>query len=462
MKVIRAGNFYEFVKCPRKVYLKFFGDPSKKIPLSEFIKQKMKEGREYEAKIAARLKFSKPEEDISYEEAFKQTVEFMKKGVEMIYQGILLHDNLIGIPDLLEKKKGKSKLGDYFYQPIDIKTGLSAKDEYTMQVSFYCYLLEKIQGVFPPKFKLLYGDGKMQELETAGYFDKFAAMFSRIKEIAQGKKEPVHIFGVCKDCSWHDFCFSVAEKTKHLSLIFNLSRVNADKLKENGIKNLIDAADMDINKLQDVKGFGQASLQKWKFQAQSLLTKKPIKIADYKFPKGLDIYFDIEDTEENNERIVYLFGMVINNKYKYFLADNPKKEKKVWEEFLEFFKDKDDFNLYVYSGHEKSMLNKLYEKYGGDEATFNKIIHSIIDLLSVVRKTTIFPVYSYSIKSIAKFLGFNWSSEQASGGQSMIWYEKWLMTKKKTYLNEILRYNKEDCEAEVVVKDAIENLGTAP
>ncbi|MBR9691338.1 TM0106 family RecB-like putative nuclease [Candidatus Woesearchaeota archaeon] len=457
MKVIRAGNFYEFVKCPRKVYLKFYGDHKKKIPFSEFMQQKMKEGREYEAKIAKRLKFAKPEEDVSYEEAFKQTVDFMKKAEPMIYQGMLIHDNLIGIPDLLEKKKGKSKLGNYYYQPIDIKLGRSAKDEYTMQVSFYCYLLEKIQGFFPPKFKLLYGDGRTEELESSAYFDKFSSMFSRIKEIAKGKKEPVHIFGQCKECQWKDFCFSIAKKTKDLSLIYNLSRLNASILKEKGIKDLDDASKMDIDKLSEIKGLGQASLEKWKQQAQSLLTKKPINIEKYYFPKTkLEIYFDVEDAEVDKEKIVYLFGMVIDGKYTYFLADNPKKEKQAWKEFLDFFKDKDDFKLYVYSGHEKSMLNKLYEKHGGDEAVFKKIISNLIDLLAVVRRTTIFPVYSYSIKDIAKFLGFKWSSDQAGGGQSMIWYDKWLMTKKESYLKEVLRYNKEDCEAEVVIRDFIE------
>jgi predicted RecB family nuclease len=38
----------------------------------------------------------------------------------------------------------------------------------------------------------------------------------------------------------------------------------------------------------------------------------------------------------------------------------------------------------------------------------------------------------------------------------MVWYDKWIMTGKKKYIDEILRYNKEDCLAEVVIKDYIE------
>jgi uncharacterized protein len=458
MKPIRATNFYEFVKCPRKVYLHFFGDPSKRIPYSEFMREKMKEGREYEAEVIKKFTFARPEEEISYEKAAEQTVEFMKKGEKLIYQGVLIDKNLIGIPDFLEKKKGKSKLGNYYYQPMDIKSGLSAKDTYTMQVCFYCYLLEKIQGFCPLKFKLWLGDGTIKELTTQDYFNKFSDMFVKIKGIAEGKEEDVHICGECKECQWKNFCFSIAEKANDLSLIFNISRNNAEKLKRMGIKNLADASKMDTEELSKVKGFGGASLERWKLQAKSLITKKPIKIEDYNFPQAEDIYFDVEDTQVNKDKVVYLFGMVIDGKYKYFLADKPSKERQAWKEFMSFFKDKDNFRLYVYSGHEKSMLKKLYEKYKGDKDTFDKIINNMIDLLSVVKKTTIFPVYSYGIKDIATFLGFSWTSEKASGGQSMIWYDKYQETGKKSYLKEILRYNKEDCEAEVVVKNFIEKV----
>ena len=204
MKTIRAGNFYEYVKCPRKVYLHFFGDPKKKLPFSEFMQEKMKQGREYEAEIASKLEFSEPAQDATYEEQFEQTKKFMKEGVDLIYQGMLLEKGLIGIPDFLEKVKGESKLGDYHYQAIDVKSGLSAKPEYIMQVCFYSYMLEKIQGVFPDKFKLYLGDGRIEELETKDYVAKFALMFENIKMIADGKEEPVHIAGACKECPWRD------------------------------------------------------------------------------------------------------------------------------------------------------------------------------------------------------------------------------------------------------------------
>ena len=39
----------------------------------------------------------------SREERFKKTIQAMKDGEDWIYQGVLIHDNLLGIPDLLKK-----------------------------------------------------------------------------------------------------------------------------------------------------------------------------------------------------------------------------------------------------------------------------------------------------------------------------------------------------------------------
>jgi hypothetical protein len=42
----------------------------------------------------------------------------MKRGVKLIYQGVLLQPTEVGIPDLLEKMPGRSKFGKYFYRPV--------------------------------------------------------------------------------------------------------------------------------------------------------------------------------------------------------------------------------------------------------------------------------------------------------------------------------------------------------
>ncbi|MBU0461239.1 MAG: ribonuclease H-like domain-containing protein, partial [Nanoarchaeota archaeon] len=67
-------------------------------------------------------------------------------------------------------------------------------------------------------------------------------------------------------------------------------------------------------------------------------------------------------------------------------------------------------------------------------------------------------LYSYSIKPIARFIGFNWTSKDAGGAQSMLWYSNWLQSKDEKLLNKIIQYNKEDCIATRKVKEWLEKL----
>ena len=122
-------------------------------------------------------------------------------------------------------------------------------------------------------------------------------------------------------------------------------------------------ANMDIDELSKVKGLGVDSLMKWKMQAKSLLDEKAIRIKEYLFPAGKGIYFDIEDTEVDGKKIVYLFGLIFKGKYYSFVASKPSEEGKIWKEFLKFFSGIDHFKIYVYSHHEKTMMKKLFAKY---------------------------------------------------------------------------------------------------
>lgn len=45
----------------------------------------------------------------SINERFRKTLEAMERGAELIYQGVLKVDNLLGIPDLLRKMPSGGK-----------------------------------------------------------------------------------------------------------------------------------------------------------------------------------------------------------------------------------------------------------------------------------------------------------------------------------------------------------------
>lgn len=460
MKNITASHFYQYSRCPASVYLDFHGDESKKRPISEFLLKKFEDGRILEDDVVKDLDFE-PFSYSNYQEGFEKTVDMMKSGVDLIRHGVLIDGDFVGIPDLLEKRPGKSSLGNYYYVPCDIKSGHSLKPEYEMQVTFYAYLLDLVQGRMPDEGEIILWDESKESFSVPECLDRFNEIMEDIKEIVAGKVVKPHICSNCGECIWGDYCLEIAIENDDLSLISGLGSKKRKDFTSRGICKSSDVATMDIEKMCEVKGLGVKSLTNFKNQAISLKEDRVIKLGTPKFPESkTEIFFDIEG--ETNLGIDYLYGLWVredsNERFECFLAERPEDEGKMWKSFLDFMSGIDDFTIYYYTSYEKTSMKKLFERHGGDEDTLNEIRENMIDLYPIVRNSVVLPLYSYSLKPIAKYLGHSWSSTKAGGAQSIYWYSVWLETGDKKILDTIIEYNKEDCIATRVLKDWLGEL----
>ena len=141
---------YFLNKCDYHLWLEWFGNPEEKVSLDENDDTKllMDYGNQHEDTIVKDIRKKSECIEPSYRErnlddGYQATRELMEKGISYIYQGVLCQDkeiaNMIkgkqsqfpnmkfipffrGIPDILEKRDGKSKLGNYHYIVGDIKS----------------------------------------------------------------------------------------------------------------------------------------------------------------------------------------------------------------------------------------------------------------------------------------------------------------------------------------------------
>ncbi len=156
-----------------------------------------------------------------------------------------------------------------------------------------------------------------------------------------------------------------------------------------------------------------------------------------------------------------MFGFWIVNRsngqgnYKYILAQNIEDEERAINEVWNFLKGLDGIPVYHYASHEISILKRLQEKYKLSEEPFEILKRNAVNLYKVITDYTDWPLTSYGLKSICKFIGFKWSSEDAGGANSIEWFSKFLQGDKKM-LEKILKYNEEDCRATNYLKDYLQ------
>lgn len=472
--IITPSHFFKLDKNPLWIWHDTFGDITKKDPLSEFTLKIMEDGNLYEKEYISTLQVVEVNE-IDPIAGAEYTLNLMKEGKPLIYQGWLEKeiDNVIyrGRPDLLEKRPGISKFGDWIYVPIDVKSSSEVKTLHKQQLAFYCMILDSIQGYFPDVTSIINRNFEKIEvildkktlLKTQEDIDEILAIF-------KGKRHPVHISSSTKETPWYKECLREAEELRDVSLIYKLRKDTAETLREHGIDTIEKLATQDIDDLPKIPGASIDTLNKAKIQARSLVEKRPIFIDAPELIQETDLklYFDIEGDPWLG--VEYLFGFWVvgdpegkyarighvtwhqddENKYfLYFLAETPELESVMWNDFLEWLCYlPDEYKVYHYAHYEKTALKKLSEKHNESDE-LHRFKERLIDLKKSVDKSVIFPLYFYSIKDIAKssFVNFKWRHAKAGGGQSIFWYEQWLETKDRQTLQDIIDYNEDDVRA---------------
>ena len=76
----------------------------------------------------------------------------------------------------------------------------------------------------------------------------------------------------------------------------------------------------------------------------------------------------------------------------------------------------------------------------------------------VVLPKTEWPTKDYSIKTLAKYLGFSWRDTHPSGAASIKWFHRWVDSGDLEIKQRILDYNEDDCRATRVLLDGIRAL----
>ncbi len=403
----------------------------------------------------------KPELMRDLDEAFLSTLELMKQG-KNIYHGVLMDEHWVGIPDLLEARpveKGmKSNFGEHYYAVYDIKSGQEMRDEYKFQLVFYSLILERLQGVLPRDAYIINANGEERSFMVDDFLDYFHLTRERIEEVLEGQKPPPFLKSGCKQSPWYSLCVEETKGCDDISLVYKLSQNDQRRFYELGIHTVKDLASADLDQLR-------FRLEDWPFdkilrfynQAQVLISNEPRILKKSESPTvETEIYFDIES--DPTEGIDYLLGMLVKKEggeleYKYFLAKDKEDEARVWREFLDFLESLDDFVIYHYSYYEREVFKRLANKYGISMALEDKFNNNTIDLHRKFVEAAILPIYFYSLKDVAKYLGFKWQAEDAGGAESVVWYNDWLKSHDQKIMDKIIAYNEDDVRATLFIKE---------
>ncbi len=446
---ITEKTFYKYIKCPNWVYFDVHKDEDK---LHEPLMEKLIEDgllREKQMEVVTDRQDLCEVTAEDPDEAFSQTLAFMAEGRQTIFRGVLVDKHWVGNPDLLEKVEGKSKLGNYYYVAADIKRSSSIKDDYKFQGCFYAELLEKVQGVKPVQGYVVNSTKEVMPFVIDEFEAEFGLTLSEIEKIVTGDKPTHFVTSGCKQSPWFKECREESEICEDLSLLNRVWRNEVSVLNDAGVKTITELSLKSVTDLERLApNLSLHRLETMRDQAIAIKDGRHMIRANVEMPEAkVDLYFDIESDPLRD--FDYLFGILAvedgQEKYDAFFAQDPSQEAEMWNEFIMYIERHIDSPIYHYGWFEKVVINRFAAKYGISEIAREALDRNMIDLLELLRPSVIFPLSFYSLKDIASYIGFKWRSDDASGANSVLWFEEWFEDKsKKDLLQKIYEYNEDD------------------
>ncbi len=495
---ITASTLYNFIQCPHKVWRDRHGPQDEKLDeANPFVELLWEKGVQHEKETLQGLGDLLDLSEGAIEERFQKTKEAMQSKVPLIYQGVLMYGNLLGIPDLIRR------LPDGSYIPMDIKSGMGMegvdedegeegkpKAHYAVQLCLYVEVLIRL-GFAREKKGIIIDIGREEveyDLEKPRgartentWWDYYEEIKEQVWALLQNtiQNKPA-ASSTCKMCNWYKSCKQWCAAQDDLTCLPGLGRSGRDTISADlGISTVNEMLTLDIAEAMERKKkdkkflfrIGEKTLTSFVEKANIMkIAKKPVLYECVDFPTvSFELFFDIED--DPTQEFVYMHGVYERSpsgeRYVPFVASevSPEAEELAWKKFWDYVHSlqQDDFSVYYYSHHEKTTYKKLQKKYprviaeAEVEAFFEQ--PNVVDLYKIVKSKTDWPLWSYSLKEIAQYLGFTWRDETPSGALSIQWYNDYLKTKDEKILERILLYNEDDCKATMVLKDALVELG---
>ncbi len=423
----------------------------------------------------------------------ERTLAAMRAGVEIVYQGVLFDgERWRGYSDFLERVETPSALGSWSYEVADTKLARRVKPYFLLQLCFYSELLATAQGREPDWMHVVLGTNARESFrvaEFASYYRTVKEQFESTVTAGLGKTypDPVEHCGVCR---WEQHCAARREADDHLSLAANLGRSQAARFAETGITTVaqLAAASDEARPVRVGQHTFKALREQAHLQVEQRTTTRPRYelllpeegrgLARLPAPSERDLYFDMEGDPFFDNGLEYLFGVTSIEAgepvfHAFWATDRPQ-EKRAFEVFMDFVAERrqrfPDLHVYHYAPYEATALKRLMGLHSTREDEVDDLLRNqvLVDLYGVVRQGLRIGEPRYSIKNVERFYMELRETEVQGGGDATVAFEEFLETGDRSLLEEIERYNDDDCRSTWLLHrwlldrraEAVETFGT--
>ena len=484
-------------------------------------------GQEYEARYLDELRAEgreiaeiRPPDTVSPTRLIRPeheaTLRAMRRGAEVIYQGVLLDERRLGYADFLERVDTPSDLGPWSYEVVDTKLARQPSAPAVLQICMYSDLLGAMQGRLPERMHLVLGGVQREAVslrvaDYAAYYRlvarEFEALLDSPGEVypVPTKPEPV---GHCDFCSWTLECRAQWRREDDLALVAGLTSRQRRALHDIDITTRGGLASPSPPLPERMEGVSPEALARVQAQA-AIQVRGDGRVISERIPperdrektlvpdRGLwalpepspgDLFLDLEGDpfygSDEVDGIDYLFGAIEPGLpdaageptfHAFWSIEDgtvsTAAERQAFEDCIDLIMDRwttyPGMHVYHYAPYETGAMKRLAGRYATRESEVDQLLRGqvFVDLYRVVRQGIRASVESYSIKRLEPLYGFKREIDLRDAGESIVEFEHWLEpgpdTDRDALLEQIKAYNRDDCVSTRYLREWLETQRAA-
>jgi predicted RecB family nuclease len=441
-KKITSEVLEAFLHCKLKAHLKEAGEQGTRTDYEALL------SRRDDLKQAAIQKILAAHGEDQVARSITLTADELKSAPLFVLDALYEDDLFCLKIDGLKRVPGASALGPFHYLPMLFRSGEKIGREERLVLELHGLLLAGMQGLAPSHGIVWHGK-ECRGTRVALRMDRAEQLLRQLRRTQDSEPPKLVLNDHCQMCEYRQRCHDQAVKEDSLSLLRGMNDQEIRKRARRGIFTLAQLAHTFRPRRKAKKDLHKPGKRQHALHAMAVRDRKVYVLGSPAIPAAsARIYLDVEGKPD--ESFVYLIGMLVVRggveERHSFWADSKEQEQAAFEHLLAEASRHEPFVMFCYGGYELAFLRRMKKQASNKEAV-DRLLGSVVNVLSVVYSHLYFPCHANGLKDIAGFLGCTWSEPDASGLQSLVWRARWEETGDETWRRKLCIYNQEDCTA---------------
>ncbi|MDA3906886.1 MAG: TM0106 family RecB-like putative nuclease [Bacteroidales bacterium] len=444
MDIMHINNeiLYGFVFCQHKAFLK---SKRQKGIISEYqtlynqLKQKQKCHFEQNlSENGIQIFTDSTFDNIVQKEGVSLDLTFKVSNLKLIFDGI--------------EFTGTSNIIPIFIIPLEKVT------KYDRQfILLQSYYIQKECNIKIEYVKVIYGKYlNKRKLKLSVPTPSIKKLIGTLNAIAIDSVEPSLILNNhCVVCEYRTYCMDKAKADDNLSLLDRATDKIIEKYKKKGIFTVQQLSYLYRPRRRRKQKSKPIVSHNIEIQALAIRTDKTlVQLLPELSRQPIEIFLDVEGNPDKDT--YYLIGLYVIDNQKIatysFWANNASDDVHIWQQFLLKISEYPNSPIFHYGNYDAKAIEMLGKRYKTNTAAIQS---NLINISNSIFGKIYFPVYSNRLKVLGNYIGATWSSNIASGIQSLVWRHLWEVTHDEKFKQLLITYNLEDCQALKLLTDKL-------